>query len=62
MSELRRGVYVFIALAVLTATEYILGTNEVPSIFLWMIAILKSALVLVYFMHISRVFGAEGDR
>lgn len=62
MSELRRGVYVFIALAVLTAIEYILGTNEVPSIFLWMIAILKSALVLVYFMHISRVFGAEGDR
>jgi cytochrome c oxidase subunit 4 len=62
MSELRRGVYVFIALAVLTAIEYILGTNEVPSIFLWMIAILKSALVLVYFMHISRIFGAEGDR
>ena len=62
MSELRRGVYVFIALAVLTAIEYILGTNEVPSIFLWMIAILKSALVLVYFMHISRVFGTEGDR
>ncbi|HEY4693316.1 MAG TPA: cytochrome C oxidase subunit IV family protein [Bellilinea sp.] len=59
-SELRRGVLVFLALAVLTAVEYIIGTNEAPTIFLWVIAILKGALVLVYFMHITRLSGSEG--
>ena len=59
-SELRRGVLVFLALAVLTAVEYIIGTNEAPTIFLWVIAILKGALVLVYFMHITRLTGSEG--
>lgn len=59
-SELRRGVLVFLALAVLTAVEYIIGTNEAPTIFLWVIAILKGALVLVYFMHITRLSGSQG--
>ncbi len=59
-SELRRGLLVFLALAVLTAVEYIIGTNEAPTIFLWVIAILKAALVLVYFMHITRLSGSEG--
>lgn len=61
ISELQRGVFVFLALAVLTAIEYFLGTHEAPSIFLWIIAILKGALVLVYFMHITRLSGSEGD-
>lgn len=61
ISELQRGVIVFLALAVLTAIEYFLGTHEAPSIFLWIIAILKGALVLVYFMHITRLSGSEGD-
>lgn len=60
VSELRRGVMVFLALAVLTAVEYVIGTNEAPAIFLWVIAILKGALVLVYFMHITRLSGSEG--
>ncbi|MFA5836890.1 MAG: cytochrome C oxidase subunit IV family protein [Bellilinea sp.] len=60
VSELRRGVMVFLALAVLTAVEYAIGTNEAPPIFLWVIAILKGALVLVYFMHITRLSGSEG--
>ncbi|MRR29628.1 hypothetical protein EG834_04735 [bacterium] len=59
-SELRRGLLVFLALAVLTAVEYVIGTNEAPTIFLWVIAILKAALVLVYFMHITRLSGSEG--
>lgn len=61
ISELQRGVFVFLAMAVLTAIEYFLGTHEAPSIFLWIIAILKGALVLVYFMHITRLSGSEGD-
>lgn len=60
MNELQRGVVIFLALAVMTALEYFLGTSEVPSIFLWIIAILKGALVVVYFMHISRLAGSEG--
>ncbi len=60
LSELQRGVLVFLALAVLTAVEYLLGVREVPSIFLWVIALLKAALVLVYFMHISRISGSDG--
>ncbi len=60
VSELRRGVMVFLALAILTAVEYVIGTNEAPAIFLWVIAILKGALVLVYFMHITRLSGSEG--
>lgn len=61
LSELRRGVYVFLALAVLTAVEYLLGTNEVAAIFLWIIAILKGTLVVVYFMHITRLSSSEGN-
>ncbi len=60
VSELRRGVMVFLALAVLTAIEYIIGTQELPSIFLWILALLKGALVLVYFMHITRLSNSEG--
>jgi caa(3)-type oxidase subunit IV len=62
ISELRRGVYVFAVLAVLTALEYWLGTSQAQAIFLWAIAILKAALVAVYFMHIGRLFSAEGGR
>lgn len=60
VSELPRGVIVFAILAGLTALEFWLGTSQVPAIFLWVVAILKAALVLVYFMHISRLFKAEG--
>jgi heme/copper-type cytochrome/quinol oxidase subunit 4 len=59
--ELRRGVMVFIWLAALTVVEYILGVQEVAAIFLWIIALLKAGLVLVYFMHIGRVFRPEGE-
>ncbi|MEN4011178.1 MAG: cytochrome C oxidase subunit IV family protein [Bellilinea sp.] len=58
--ELKRGVLVFVALAVLTVVEFFLGVNEVAAIFLWIVALLKGGLVLVYFMHISRVFRSEG--
>jgi cytochrome c oxidase subunit 4 len=59
--ELRRGVLVFAGLAVLTAIEYWIGVIEAPVIFLWAIAIIKAALVLIYFMHVSRVFRPEGE-
>ena len=60
VSELRRGIYVFAALAGLTALEFWLGTAQAPSIFLWVIAILKAALVIVYFMHVGRLSKTQG--
>jgi len=58
--ELRRGVLVFIALAVLTGIEYFIGTHEAPVIFMWIIALAKAGLVVWYFMHVKRAFSDEG--
>lgn len=58
---LKRGVKVFIALAVLTAIEYVFGVLEWPAITLWIVALLKAGLVLWYFMHLPRVFSSGGD-
>lgn len=55
VSPLRRGVYIFILLAIFTAIEYYLGISDVPSILLWAIAIIKMLLVLQFFMHINKV-------
>lgn len=60
-SELNRGVKVFIALAVLTVIEYFLGIWEVPAILLWIIALVKAAFVIWFFMHIFRLFGDESE-
>jgi len=56
VSEVRRGVYVLIFLAILTGIEYYLGTHEVANIFLWAIALLKAGVVIQYYMHLMRVF------
>jgi len=57
--EIRQGLFVFIALAVLTAIEYYLGSAQAAGYLLWVIAILKAALVIQYFMHIQRVFNPD---
>lgn len=57
---LRRGVLVFIALAVLTVIEYVIGTQELPVALLWLVALVKAGLVLWYFMHLKRAFSDEG--
>jgi hypothetical protein len=59
-SELRRGLVVFLALAVLTVLEYILGISHVPYILMWLIAFIKGGLVVWFFMHVFRVFRSEG--
>lgn len=60
-AELRRGVTVFIMLAVLTAIEYYVGTQELPGILLWIIALAKFGLVVWYFMHVKRAFTDKGE-
>jgi heme/copper-type cytochrome/quinol oxidase subunit 4 len=59
LSPLKRGIVVFVMLAVLTVIEYYLGINEVPSILLWTIAIIKMLLVLQFFMNINRVINPK---
>jgi cytochrome c oxidase subunit 4 len=57
--ELRRGVIVFIVLAVLTAIEYLVATQHLPAVILWVIALMKGGTVLWYFMHVFRVFRSD---
>lgn len=52
----RRGLIVFIGLAILTALEFILAQSAAPSLTLWIVAILKAGLVIHFFMHLSRLF------
>jgi heme/copper-type cytochrome/quinol oxidase subunit 4 len=58
--ELRLGVRVLLALAVLTAVEYFIGIYEAPSAILFVIAVVKAAAVLWYFMHFVRLFSESG--
>jgi hypothetical protein len=53
---LRRGVIVLIVLAALTGLEFLVAQLEAPAVLLWIIALLKGAAVLWYFMHVGRVF------
>lgn len=55
ISPLKRGLLVFSLIAILTAIEFYLGISDVPSILLWIVAIIKMLLVLQYFMHINKV-------
>lgn len=55
------GALVALVLAVLTAIEYFLGTHYPSAVFLFLIAIIKSILVLYFFMHIYRLWRPEGS-
>ena len=62
-AELRRGILVFLALAVLTVVEYFIGVLEggiLQALLLWAMIMLKAGLVLWFFMHLRRVFSSEG--
>ena len=56
MNELKRGVVVFIVLAVLTGIEFAFARLELSYILLGLIALAKAIAVLWYFMHLPRVF------
>ena len=52
------GVAVFILLVSLTIGEVFIGAIAVDWTWpLWGIAILKAALIVYYFMHVTRMFG-----
>ena len=50
---------VFVALAILTGVEYLVGISQVPVVIMWLIALVKAGLVIWFFMHSS---GLSGQR
>ena len=67
MSPLRKvaaspGATAIIALAALTAVEYLVSIAGVPAAFLWLtiIAVGKAGVIVMTFMQLMSVFGGEG--
>ena len=59
-SAYRRGVIVLIALAALTALEFLIASAAGGSVvFLFLIALVKAGLIVQYYMHFHRVMGQE---
>lgn len=64
MNEQRGGSYrliiiVSIVLAVLTAAEYFVALAYPSAVFLLLIALIKAAIIVQFFMHIYRLWREE---
>jgi len=55
----RRGLYVFIFLAVMTIVEYFVGISIDSTLLLFVLALIKAAAVVQYFMNIARLWREE---
>jgi hypothetical protein len=56
----RRGIFVLIGLAVLTAVEYAIAVLLNGSVgLLFILALAKAGVILQYFMHLGSVWGGE---
>lgn len=59
-SAQRTGLYVFLALLVLTIAESVVGSLETPiTVLLLIIALVKAALIIYFFMHVYRLWREE---
>ena len=59
-AEYRRNVYVFLALAALTLIEFFVAVNlDGSAVPLFIIALIKSGLIVYYFMHVYRLWRQE---
>jgi cytochrome c oxidase subunit 4 len=56
----RRGAVVFIVLLLLTAVEFYVGVALNSIALLFIISLLKAALIVYFFMHIYRLWREEG--
>jgi len=55
-----RSFITFVALAILTAVEFAVATHTNGSVaFLFILAVLKAALIVDYFMHVSHLWNEE---
>ena len=57
----RQGINVLIWLAVLTVVEFLIAASSGAAIALSVIALMKAALIVQYFMHLSRVTSSEEE-
>jgi len=55
----RIGIYVFLALMVLTLIEFAVGVYLNSTMGLFITMLLKSALIVYYFMHVYRLWREE---
>mgnify|MGYP001813450370 CR=1 FL=1 len=55
----RLGVNTLIILAVLTAIEYVVGVTINSAVLLFIIGLVKAAIIVQNFMHISRLWREE---
>ena len=56
----RTGVIIFVVLMVLTIIEFFVGAVENPSlVLLFILALVKAALIVQFFMHIARLWREE---
>ena len=55
----RTGIVVFLILAVLTAVEFYLASISGAVAGLFIIALVKAALIIRYFMHVNRLWAEE---
>ncbi len=59
-SAQRNGLYVFLALLALTIAESVIGGLETPiTVLLLIIALVKAALIIYFFMHVYRLWREE---
>ncbi|MCA9953331.1 MAG: cytochrome C oxidase subunit IV family protein [Ardenticatenaceae bacterium] len=59
-SAQRTGLYVFLALLVLTIAESIIGSMATPiTVLLIIIALVKAAMIVYFFMHVYRLWREE---
>ena len=59
-AALRTGTIVFVALFALTILEYFVSQADEPStVLLLIIALLKAAPIIYFFMHVSRLWREE---
>jgi cytochrome c oxidase subunit IV len=55
-----KGIAVLIALGILTGIEYYFGTQDSPSVILLsVLALIKAAIIVNYYMNISRLWSTE---
>lgn len=55
----RLGVIVFVALLVLTVIEWYVSLALEGMVLLFILALIKAALIVTYFMHIARLWREE---
>ena len=59
----RRGIYVFLALLVLTLIEFFVASSNISAVIplMALIMIAKAAVIVEYFMHLRGIFQTEDE-